>query len=100
MFTIRKCTEYETAHNRAIFEAFTKSINVYRPYYELEGEVFPWIVSEKGITFYEITEDNIEEVFEKSKIKVLEYCTSLCGLHAPGEIKNPDQATVLTQKNE
>jgi hypothetical protein len=83
MFTMRKCTEYESAHNRVVFDAFTKCINVYRPYFDLEGEVFPWIVSEKGITFYEITEDNIEEVFEKSKIKVLESCTALCGLQAP-----------------
>ena len=54
-----------------MFEAFTKLINEYRPFYELEGEVYPWVISEKGITFYEINEDNISEVFEKSKIKVL-----------------------------
>lgn len=80
MLSRRKIPEFERLHNRAIFHAFNAGLNVYRPYYELEGEVFPWNTSEKGLTFYEINEDNIEEVFEKSKMKVLEYCASLCGI--------------------
>lgn len=66
----------------------------------MEGEVFPWIVSEKGITFYEITEENIEEVFEKSKIKVLEYCTTLAGLHPPNDVRNEEQKQFLNIKTE
>jgi hypothetical protein len=35
-----------------VFSVFNSSLNIYRPYYELEGEVFPWNTSEKGLTFY------------------------------------------------
>jgi hypothetical protein len=44
--------EDEKAHNWALFQAFNCGLNVYRPYFELEGEVFPWNTSEKGLTFY------------------------------------------------
>jgi hypothetical protein len=47
---------------------------------DADGEVFPWLTTEKGMTFYSISEDNIEEVFEKCKIKILETAASLCGL--------------------
>lgn len=73
-------------HNKAIFHCFNSGVNVYRPYYELQGEIFPWNTSEKGLTFYEINDENIEEVFEKSKMKALECCASLCGLHAADEM--------------
>jgi hypothetical protein len=84
--SVRKIKDYEKAHNLALFHAFNHGLNVYRPYYELEGEVFPWSTSEKGLTFYEISDENIEEVFEKSKMKILEYCASLCGLMPECEV--------------
>lgn len=63
IFTTKKVSDYESYHNRAVFQEFSRCLNEYRPYFELEGDVYPWVVSEKGITFYEISEDNIEEVF-------------------------------------
>ena len=88
--TVRRCSDYEKIHSKAIFDCFNAGLNAYRPYFEIEGEVYPWMVSEKGITFYEIKDDNIEEVFEKTKIKVLENCSCLCGIlpiedEMPGE---------------
>lgn len=69
--SVRRFSDEEKIHNKAVFDSFNTHLNAYRPYYELEGDVYPWAVSQKGITFYEINEQNIEEVFEKTKIKVL-----------------------------
>lgn len=52
--SIHKIPEEEKVHSKAVFDCFNTYLNAYRPYYELEGEVYPWSVSEKGITFYEI----------------------------------------------
>lgn len=56
----RKFSQEEKIHNKAVFDCFNTHLNAYRPYYDLEGDVYPWSVSEKGITFYEINEENIE----------------------------------------
>jgi hypothetical protein len=96
----RKIPEHEKIHNQVVFQAFNLGLNLYRPYYELEGEVFPWSVSEKGLTFYEINEENIEEVFEKSKLKVLEYCATLCGIMPGCEVSTPDARKILAKRHE
>ena len=49
---MRKFNEYEKSHHKAVFDCFNCHLNVYRPYFELEGEVYPWAISEKGMTFY------------------------------------------------
>jgi hypothetical protein len=63
-----------------MFDCLNHSLNIYRPYYSFGGEVFPWLVTEKGMTFYSINEDNIGEVFDKCKMKILETAASLCGV--------------------
>lgn len=78
--TVRRFSDHQKIHNKAVFDNFNVHLNAYRPYYDLEGDVYPWFVSEKGLTFYEINEENIQEVFQKTKIKVLEECSTLCGL--------------------
>jgi hypothetical protein len=50
--TIRRFSDEEKIHNRAVFDCFNTHLNAYRPYYDLEGDIYPWVVSEKGITFY------------------------------------------------
>lgn len=72
--------ECEHIHNRAMFDCLNHALNVYRPYYSFDGEVFPWLVTEKGMTFYSISQDNIEEVFDKCKVKILETAATLCGI--------------------
>jgi hypothetical protein len=73
---------------------------LYRAYYDLVGEVFPWNTSEKGMTFYEISEENIEEVFEKTKMKILEGCTVLCGLMPECELTTEEAKRLLTKRHE
>ncbi len=58
--TVRRFSDWEKIHNKAVFDSFNTHLNAYRPYFELDGDVYPWFVSEKGLTFYEISEDNIE----------------------------------------
>jgi hypothetical protein len=58
--TVRRFSDQEKNHNKAVFDSFNAHLNAYRPYFDLDGDVYPWFVSEKGLTFYEINEDNIE----------------------------------------
>lgn len=50
--TVRRFSDHEKIHNKAVFDSFNLHLNAYRPYYELDGDVYPWFVSEKGLTFY------------------------------------------------
>lgn len=42
-----------------------------------------WNISERALTFYFIAEENIDEVFEKTKYKVMKWASTLCGLQLP-----------------
>ena len=39
-----------------------------------------WTTSERALTFYYIAEENIDEVFDKTQIRVLKWAATLCGL--------------------
>lgn len=53
---------------------------MYRPYYSIKGPPYAWNNSEKALTFYFIAEENIEEVFEKTKQQILKHASNLCGI--------------------
>lgn len=72
--------ECERMHHKVLFDALNFSLNVYRPYFNFKGEIYPWLVTEKGMTFYSISEANIEEVLDKCKITIMEKAASLCGV--------------------
>lgn len=72
--------EYEKIHNHCIFDSLNEALNHYRPYFYINGPPYLWTTSEKALTFYFITEDNIEEVFEKTQILILKWAATLCGL--------------------
>jgi hypothetical protein len=59
--------DYEQIHNRAIFDAFNECLNVFRPFYLVNGMPYPWSFSEKHLTVIIINESNIEILFEKVK---------------------------------
>lgn len=48
--------EFELVHNRAIFDAFNESLNLFRPYFLIKGPPYLWNTSEKALTFYFIAE--------------------------------------------
>jgi hypothetical protein len=43
--TVRRLSDDEKIHHKAVFDSFNTNLNAYRPYYELEGDVYPWAVS-------------------------------------------------------
>ena len=50
---------FEKIHANAIFDAINESVNEFRPYYQVNGAPYLWSTSEKALTFYYISEDNI-----------------------------------------
>ena len=61
--------------------------------------MYPWLTTEKGMTFYSISEENIEEVFEKCKVKILETAACLCGLLSADDL-NAITKPIYEQKRE
>jgi hypothetical protein len=72
--------ELEKIHNRAVFHAFNHALNFFRPYYNIGGAPYLWCSSEKSLTFFCIGEDNIQEVYEKTQMKILKTSSHLCGV--------------------
>jgi hypothetical protein len=66
-----------------VFDAFNESLNLFRPYFLINGPPYLWNISEKALTFYFIAEENIDEVFEKTKYKVMKCASTLCGVLLP-----------------
>ncbi|KAM3137648.1 hypothetical protein pb186bvf_010262 [Paramecium bursaria] len=71
--------EFEITHNKAIFDAFNETLNIFRPFFMVNGLPYPWCYSERHLTVIIINNDNLQILFEKVKQKVLEYASSLCG---------------------
>ncbi len=74
---------FEVAHNRALFDAFNLAIRHFRPYYSIGGSPYHWTIGDRALTFFFIEEHNLDEVFEKSKHRVMQWASCLCALHYP-----------------
>jgi hypothetical protein len=83
---------YERVHNKAIFDSINEGINIFRPYFIINGQPYPWSQSEKALTYYFIREDCVDELLEKVELEVLRWCSGLCGLIVP-EACQPIQRT-------
>ncbi|KAL4505248.1 hypothetical protein ABPG72_016315 [Tetrahymena utriculariae] len=72
--------EFQHIHNKAIFDTFNESLNLFRPYFALGGSPYAWSKSEKNIIFCFATQQNIDSILEKAKKKVIEWASFLCGI--------------------
>jgi hypothetical protein len=52
--------EYELPLTRAVYDCFLAEADFYRPYFDMNGEPYPWHVSEKGVTFYNVGEESLD----------------------------------------
>lgn len=54
------------------------------------GPPYPWTSSEKALTYYLITEECLDELFEKVKMQVMKWSSGLCGLIVPEAVHRPE----------
>jgi hypothetical protein len=83
--------EWAALHALAIYDDFVDCLAWYQPYFEVNGELYSWAISEKGMNVFVINQDNLREVFEKVRVKVLEHASGLAGL-----ILESDQKVAVT----
>ncbi|KAL4475423.1 hypothetical protein ABPG72_022058 [Tetrahymena utriculariae] len=79
--------EFEHIHNKAIFDTFNEALNIFRPYYTLGGPPYSWTKSEKNLILGKATSKNLNFILEKSKARVLEWGSYLCGLVNEEEVQ-------------
>ncbi|EWS76043.1 IQ calmodulin-binding motif protein (macronuclear) [Tetrahymena thermophila SB210] len=79
--------EFEHIHNKAIFDTFNEALNIFRPYYTLGGPPYSWTKSEKNLILGKATSKNLNFILEKSKARVLEWGSYLCGLVNEDEVQ-------------
>jgi hypothetical protein len=71
----------EIVHFKAIFDAFNEHLEEYRPFYMGNGEQFPWAFKMfASMSEYSITEDSLHIIFLQAKEKMIQWCSSLCGI--------------------
>jgi hypothetical protein len=94
-------SKYEKLHNRLLLDCLNEALNVYRPYFHINGPPYYWTSSERALTFYYITDENIDEVYEKTQMQVLKWASFLCGLMIPNcqdcHREEPPPNTTLTE---
>lgn len=72
--------EFQHIHNKAIFDTFNESLNLFRPYFALGGSPYAWSHHEKNIIFCTATPTNVEKILTNAKTKVIEWASFLCGI--------------------
>ncbi|CAK84413.1 unnamed protein product (macronuclear) [Paramecium tetraurelia] len=70
---------YEKIHNRAIFDTFNEILNQYRPFYYCNGQPYPWEYN-RNLVVILYNNENIHQLLEKAKDKLIFYASVLCGL--------------------
>lgn len=73
---------YEFMHNRCLFDCINYELRKLKPFYDSNGECFPWDFKlTSSLTFYDISENNLSLILSEVGTKIYEYCSNLCGLH-------------------
>ncbi|EGR29693.1 IQ calmodulin-binding motif family protein, putative [Ichthyophthirius multifiliis] len=72
--------EFQHIHNKAIFDGFNESLNSFRPYYLIGGEPYQWNKSEKNLIMVKPNSQNLDQILEKAKKKIIEWISYLCGV--------------------
>ncbi|CAD8103882.1 unnamed protein product [Paramecium sonneborni] len=70
---------YELIHNRAIFDTFNEILNGFRPFYQCQGQPYPW-EWEGNLVVILYNEENVNLLLEKGKERIIQYASTLCGL--------------------
>ncbi|CAK60514.1 unnamed protein product (macronuclear) [Paramecium tetraurelia] len=93
-FTIR---ELEHIHNKAIFDASNEALNYERPYFLNSGIVYPWQKINQRI----FMPNQLEQILEQSKKKVIDWSSFLCGflpLEENEKVKEEKQQIIEEKK--
>ena len=57
---------------RAVFEAFNEHLEEYRPFYQGNGEQFPWAVTMfPTMSEYSIDEESLQIIFRQAREKMV-----------------------------
>lgn len=88
--------EFEHIHNKAIFDTFNEALNIFRPFYTLGGPPYSWTKSEKNLVLGKASQKNLGFILEKSKARVMEWSSYLCGL--VNEDEQPRQLPLEDEK--
>lgn len=81
----REIQHMENIHNKAVYDSFNEALNLFRPYYQLGGAPYLWTFTERNLTVCQINLENIDTVFERAVMKVLEWAQYGCGLQNDAE---------------
>ncbi|CAD8199801.1 unnamed protein product [Paramecium pentaurelia] len=81
---------YEKIHNRAIFDTFNEILNYYRPFYQCNGQPYPWEYN-RNLVVILYNNENINQLLEKAKEKLIFYASILCGLINEDDEENAEQ---------
>lgn len=63
-----------------MFDTFNEALNIFRPFYTLGGPPYSWTKSEKNLVSGKATTKNLAFILDKSKARVIEWASYLCGL--------------------
>jgi hypothetical protein len=80
-----------------IFDSLNEILDSFRPF-GLTGQPYPWKVSIKANRPKKITDDNLDQVLEKSRIRVLEWGQFMCGYYGENDDFIKDKTASFTEE--
>lgn len=70
-------SDLEIIHNKSLFDSLNEALDFYRPY-SINGVPYPWRPSPSAIARF-VRDDEVEEILERAKDKVLFWSTFRAG---------------------
>jgi len=91
--------EMENIHNKAIFDAINEALDGFRPY-GLKGPPLPWSNQQKLLTLKYGGEDTVDILFQRVKVRVMEWAQMRAGLSIPRRAGPGEQDRLEMEREE